>query len=142
MRAGVVAAAATAGALLGLGRAHGATLRPLNAVAHIVVGSRAYFMEGVNWPVTPLASVVHLTAAVTWGVALSLITPRLRGAPLYAASLAFAAVTWAFEYRVIPDRWRPGFEKGLSGAEIGLVYLVLALALGWGLGRERGAAPN
>src|SRR4029078_7844555 len=35
LQVGLIAAAATTGVLLGLGRAHGATFRPLNAVAHV-----------------------------------------------------------------------------------------------------------
>ena len=38
---GVIAGAATAGALMGFGHARGATLQPLNAVAHMFAGSRA-----------------------------------------------------------------------------------------------------
>ena len=137
LRAGTIAAAATAGALVALGRAHGDALRPVNSVAHILIGSRAYYLEGVHWLVTPVALAVHLLSIMAWGIILSLLTPRLRGAGLYAASLAFAAFTGGVDYRVVPDRLRPGFESGLSGTEIAVVYFVLGISLAWGLGRER-----
>lgn len=137
LRAGTIAAAATAGALLSLGRAHGAALRPLNSVAHIVVGSRAYYMEGVNWLVTPLAVAVHLASILLWGALFSRFTLALRGPRLYVAAFAFAAATWVIDYGVVPDRLRPGFESGLSGVEIGLVYVVLGVSLAWALERER-----
>ena len=60
VRCGVVAAAATAGVLLGFGIARGAAMRPLNSVAHILIGSRAYYMVGLDWFVTPLALLTHV----------------------------------------------------------------------------------
>ena len=138
LRAGTIAAAATAGALVALGRAHGAALRPLNSVAHIVAGSRAYYMEGVNWLITPLAIVVHLASILAWGALFSLLHARhARRRASILAALAFAAATWVIDYRVVPDRLRPGFESGLSGMEIAVVYLVLGVSLAWGLARER-----
>jgi hypothetical protein len=132
----VIAAAASAGALVAFGRTHGASLRPLNSVAHILVGSRAYYMVGVSW-ITVVALVVHFASIAVWGVLLSLATARIRGLALYATAAAFAAATWIIDYRVVPERLRPGFESGLSPTEIALVYLVMGLSLAWGLDRER-----
>jgi hypothetical protein len=137
IRAGAVAAAATAGTLVGFGRAHGAWLRPLNSVAHMLIGSRAYYMEGLHWLVTPIGILVHVASVMLWGIALSLATPRLRGPTLYAAALALAAATWFIDFHFVPERLRPGFESSLSANEIGLVYLVLAVSLAWTLDRER-----
>ena len=137
VRSGLIAAAATAGVLIGLGSAHGAALRPLNSVAHMLIGSRAYYMEGADPLVTPLAVVAHVLSVVIWGILLAAVTPRLNGVRLYGAALAFAGFTWLVDFRIVPERLRPGFESGLSGAEIATVYLVLALSLAWGLDRER-----
>jgi hypothetical protein len=142
LRAGTIAAAATAGALVALGRAHGAALRPLNSVAHIVAGSRAYYMEGANWLITPLAIGVHLASILAWGALFSLFTRGVRGSRLYLAAIGFAAATWVIDYRVVPSRLRPGFESGLSGMEIALVYLVLGVSLAWGLVRERDSSTR
>ena len=136
IRAGIVAAAATAGALVALGRSHGAALRPLNSVAHMLVGSRAYYMEGASW-ITAVGIAVHLLSVTAWGVILSFATTRIRGWTLYAAAVLFASATWTIDYHIVPDRLRPGFESGLSGAEIAIVYIVLGLSLAWGLDRER-----
>ena len=133
-RAGIIAAAATAGTLIALGGAHGAALRPLNSVAHIVVGSRAYYMVGITW-ITGVAIATHALSVIIWGVLLALLTARIRGWALYAVALLFAAVTWTVDYRLVPERLQPGFESGLFGAEIALVYLVLGLSLAWGLDR-------
>lgn len=137
VRAGAIAAAATAGALVALGRAHGAALRPLNSVAHVVAGSRAYYMEGLHWWITPLAILVHLASIIAWGLVFAFLARALRGGSLYGAALAFAFATWVVDYRIAPDRLRPGFESGLSGLEIAVVYLVLGVSLAWGITRER-----
>lgn len=136
IRAGIIAAAATAGALVALGRTHGAALRPLNSVAHIVVGSRAYYMVGVSW-ITLVAIAVHVASVALWGVILAFATARIHGWALYATAAVFAGATWFIDYRVVQERLRPGFESGLSPTEIGLVYLVMGLSLAWGLDRER-----
>jgi hypothetical protein len=139
MRAGVIAAAATAGALVALGRTHGAALRPLNSVGHIVVGSRAYYMVGVSW-ITLVALAVHVASVALWGVILALATVRMHGWALYSTAVLFAGATWFIDYRLVPERLRPGFESGLSPVEIGLVYVVMGLSLAWGLDRERQGA--
>ena len=131
-----MAAAATAGALIALGRVHGAALRPLNSVAHIVTGSRAYYMEGFGG-ITVVALIVHTISVIAWGIVFAIGTRRLRGATLYAPALAFAAATWVFDFRVVPDRLKPGFESGLNNAEIGFVYFILGVSLAWALSRER-----
>ncbi len=141
-RAGTIAAAATAGALIALGYAHGAALRPLNSVAHLLVGSRAYYMESVSLLVTPLAIAVHFGSVILWGIVLALLTPGLTGGRLYPASLSFAALTWLLDSRIVPERLRPGFESGLSSSEIALLYLLLGLSLAWGLDRERRFATD
>ncbi|HUO51845.1 MAG TPA: hypothetical protein VMT93_04960 [Gemmatimonadaceae bacterium] len=140
MRSGLVAAAATAGVLIGLGSAHGAALRPLNSVAHILIGSRAYYMEGADLLVTPLALLTHTASVMLWGVLLALATGRLTGPRLYGAALVFAGLTWIVDFRIVPDRLRPGFESGLSPVEVSLVYIVLAVSLAWALDRERRSA--
>ena len=42
---GLVAAAATAGALVGFGWVRGYPLQPLNTVAHILLGTRAFYVR-------------------------------------------------------------------------------------------------
>ena len=139
-RAGLVAAAATAGLLIGLGSARHAAMRPLNSAAHLLIGSRAYYMEGFHWLVTPIALLTHVAAVMLWGVCFAAMSARWRGWALYAGAIAFAALTCLFDLRVLPDRFRPGFESGLSSPEIAVVYLVLGASAAWALARERAGA--
>jgi hypothetical protein len=114
-RAGAVAAAAIAGALIALGRAHGAAMQPMNAMSHIVVGSRAYYMERFG-ALTLVAIVIFVVAVMAWAIALS---------------------TWFVDAHLATEKIRPGFEMVLSGAEIAFVYLLLGASTGWALDRER-----
>jgi hypothetical protein len=135
LRAGIVAAAATAGVLIGFGIARGAPLRPLNAVAHLVLGTRAYLTDGFHAAITPLALALHVLAAVVWAELFVLITPRLRGIPLFLAALAFAGAIFVVDVVLLPRGARPGFEQALTAGEQGIVYLVFGLALALALQR-------
>src|SRR5688572_9191179 len=88
---GLVAVAATAGALVGFGWARGAPLQPLNALAHVLVGSRAFYVLGGHPVVTPAGMLVHVVSLVAWGVLFSLVLGRTRGARAWAIALVFAA---------------------------------------------------
>ena len=139
VRSGIVAAAATAGVLLGFGIARGAAMRPINSVAHILIGSRAYYMVGLDWLVTPLAVLTHVAMSCAAGIVFAALAARLQSARLYALAAGYALALWLILDFVLPARVRPGFESGLSNAEILIVYLVLTLSLAWALARERDA---
>ena len=127
---GLVAAAASAGALVGFGWVRGAPLQPLNAVAHIVVGSRAFQVSAAHPVVTPVAILVHSVSLVAWGMVLSLILGRSRGARTWAIALAFAAVVAVIDLIVVPSRLSPGFETMLTRGELVVVYGVMGVAMG------------
>ena len=139
VRCGVVAAAATAGVLLGFGIARGAAMRPINSVAHILIGSRAYYMVGLDWFVTPLALLTHVLVSCAAGLVFVVLAARVQGRVLYALAAAYALALWLVIDFVLPAPVRPGFESGLSNLEILVVYLVLTLALAWTLARDRDA---
>jgi hypothetical protein len=132
-QAGVVAWAATLGVLIGFGRSRGASLQPLNSIAHSLFGTRALLMQGFDWLVTPAALLLHLAALVAWAVLFALLAGRLRGVPLLAAAGAYALVVWLVNRIALPSGLVTGFVRVLSPWEIGAIYLVLALALAAGL---------
>jgi hypothetical protein len=129
IRAGVVAAAATLGALLAFGLARGAPFQPINAVAHTIIGARAFLTTGWSGPVTLTALVVHLMSLCVWGVLFALVSRRLCGWWLLFAAIAFSGVAYITDCYLAPERLRPGFESVLSRGELGVVYFTLALAL-------------
>lgn len=133
IRAGVVAAASTTGVLIGFGIARGTPLLPLNSVAHMAFGTRAYLTEGFDVAVTSVALLLHFLSIALWGVIFALVAARLRGTTLIAASLLFGLAASLIDYFVAPERLRPGFERALSTPELAVVYVVLALSMPLGL---------
>jgi hypothetical protein len=134
---GLVAAAASAGALVGFGWVRGEPLQPLNAVAHVVVGSRAFEVSAGHPLVTSAGVLVHAISLVAWGIVLSLILGRTRGAPTWAIALAFAALVAVIDLVVLPARLSPGFETMLTRGEVVVVYVVMGVAMAWVAGRLR-----
>lgn len=125
---GLVAAAATAGALVGFGTARDAPVQPLNAIAHVIVGSRAFYVQSAHFLVTGVAVLVHLVAMALSGVAFAWAFGRWRGARLWVAATAFAALVALIDFVILPDRFSPGFESVLTRGEVVVVYAVMALA--------------
>ena len=129
---GLVAAAATAGALVGFGWVRGSPLQPLNTVAHVVLGSRAFYVREAHPLVTPVGLLVHALSLVAYGALFSLGVRRSRGIVLWLAALVAAAAAAALDFAVLPPRFSPGFETVLTRGEIIIVYAVMAAALGIG----------
>jgi hypothetical protein len=126
---GLVAAAATAGALVGFGWARGAPLQPLNTIAHILIGTRALYVLGAHPFVTPTGILVHASSLVGWGVIFSLVLARVRGAPIWVLGILFAAVVAIIDFLVLPERLSPGFETILTPGEVTVVFGVMAVAM-------------
>jgi hypothetical protein len=130
--AGLVAAAATAGALVGFGRAHGSAWAPLAAIAHMIAGPRA--TSAAPTPGLILAGVmIHAISLLVWGILFALLVGRLRGWLLLLASLCFTGLACVVDYVIVPVRLRPGFELVVTRGELAVVYVVLALGLALGL---------
>jgi hypothetical protein len=134
---GLVAAAATAGALVGFGWARGAPLQPLNTVAHILVGNRAFQVLSAHPVVTPAGILVHMSSLVGWGMVFSVALARARGAHVWPLAFLFAAVVALIDFVVLPTRLSPGFETVLTSGEVGVVFGIMAVAMAGAAGRLR-----
>ncbi len=130
---GVVGAAATAGTLMGFGHARGAALQPLNAVAHMYAGSRAYLITGFQPGITLGAIAIHLVSVVIWGLVLAYAAAGLRTAHQTMVAAGVAAMAYLLDRFVAPNGLRPGFEELLSSGEVIFVYVVLGLSMAAGL---------
>jgi hypothetical protein len=139
---GLVAAAATAGALVGFGWARGAPLQPLNTVAHLLIGSRAFYVTGAQPVVTSAGILVHIVSIVAWGVLFSLAIGRMRGARVWAAALVFAGIVALIDFALLPARFAPGFETLLTRGELIVVYGVMAGAMAVAAGRIQSEDPG
>jgi len=130
---GVIAGAATAGTLLGFGHARGATLQPLNAVAHMFAGSRAFMTTGFQPVVTGGALAIHFLSTIVWGVLLVYIAEPLSARGRAIAPFGVGILAYLLDRFVAPNGLRPGFEELLSSGETTFVYVVLAAGLAAGL---------
>jgi hypothetical protein len=130
---GVISGAATAGVLMGFGHARGATLQPLNAVAHMFAGSRAFMTTGFQPAITGGALLLHFLSTIIWGVLLAYIAAPLSARGRAAAPFGVGILAYLLDRFVAPNQLRPGFEELLSSGETTFVYVVLAAALAAGL---------
>ena len=127
---GLVAAAATAGALVGFGWVRGSPLQPLNTIAHVVLGTRAFYVREAHPLVTPAGILVHVFSLIVCGALFSLGVRRSRGIRVWVGALVLAAAVAAFDFLLLPPRFSPGFETVLTRGEIIIVYAVMAASLG------------
>jgi hypothetical protein len=123
---GLVAAAATAGALVGFGWVRGYPLQPLNTVAHILLGSRAFYVREAHPLITPVAVLVHALSLTIWGALFSLAIGQRRGIWLWVGAVLFAIGAAAIDFLVLPARLSPGFQTVLTRGEIIVIYALLA----------------
>lgn len=137
---GLVTAAATAGALVGFGWVRGFPLQPLNTIAHVLVGSRAFYVREAHPLVTSVGLLVHVLSLIIWGAVFSLATGQRRGVWLWLGAVAFAMAVAAVDFLLLPARFSPGFETVLTRGEIIVIYAVMAAAMGMASGSlaERG----
>jgi hypothetical protein len=139
---GIIAGAATAGTLMGFGHARGATLQPLNAVAHMYAGSRAFLTTGFQPGITLGAIAIHLLSTIIWGIALAYIATPLRGPARALAPFGVGLLAYLADRFLAPNGLRPGFEELLSSGETIFVYVVLAVALALGMWAAQQREPR
>jgi hypothetical protein len=130
---GALAAAATAGALLGFGLRQGTPARPFNALAGLVLGDRAGGIWGFHSVVTVTGLVVHVTVTLGWGLLFARLARGMRGLRLAAA--AFVAGAAALAVDAILVGWILGVDvsDALAPAQVVALHLVLGVALAVGM---------
>jgi hypothetical protein len=101
----------------------------LNAIAHIYDGGDPPAHDGANRRNTALGLAIHTGACVFWAVLFeSLLGRHARRsmANAAAAGMATAATAYLVDYYVVHPRFRPGFERYLSGRSMFGVYAAIA----------------
>lgn len=83
---------------------------------------------------------------IVLGGIFSLIAARLRGVRLVGAAVAYVGVIWLVNRLMLPTMFSAGLAQLLSPWELGVFYLVMALALALGVrlgvGRAAGATAS
>jgi hypothetical protein len=131
VRVGVVAAATTIGAVIGLGLRHGLALRPF-------VTAGGALLEKLGLSTTPaLTAIVGIAmvvcAIIVLGVCFTVVAASLRGLRLLGAAIAFGAVAWAVSAFVVPSILALSSGTVLGDAQRVFIFVLLALSLAVGM---------
>jgi hypothetical protein len=129
---GIVGAAAVTGVLVGIGRRAGTAVRPLNATAYVLLGSRADGVWGVEMNVTLAGVVVVLAVSVVAGMLVARLSPPHRTARALAAAAGVSLVGYLLHVYVAA-RVDGGLSALLSVGELRALYLGYAIAVGVGM---------
>jgi hypothetical protein len=106
--------------------------RPLNAVAHIYDGGAPRKEDGPGRRNTLIGLALHAGASVWWAAFYEALFGRAaRRSPseAVAGGATIAAAAYVVDYHVVGERFRPGFERFLSGRSLFAVYAALAAGL-------------
>jgi hypothetical protein len=130
--AGLVAAAAAIGLLIGIGRRAGTALRPVNATAYAVLGTRADGVWGFDPIVTLVGVLVVLAVSATAGIVVARLSPSFRTLRLLLAAAGVALVGYLLHVYVA-SRVDGGLSALLSIGELRALYVTAASALVLGM---------
>lgn len=129
---GSVASIASTLALAACGRRElGDAATPLNGPSQWVLGTHAPWRDGFSRKHTVLGYGIHHFASLLWGGLFEAL--RLRRTKRFDPDLAAAASTTAVasvvDLALTPRRFRPGFERRLSGPALAAVYVAFGIGL-------------
>jgi hypothetical protein len=135
--AGSVASVASTAALLVAGQGEiGHAAAPVNAISHWVWDHPAFHKDRPSLRHTLIGYLVHHGASIFWGTlharAWGCRPAAKKPLPAIAGAAAAAAVAYFVDYRLTPERLRPGFEHRLSRKSMMAVYACFALGLALG----------
>lgn len=119
----------------------------LNAQSHIVWGGYPPADAGPHRRNTVVGATLHAGAGFFWAAVFETLFGRwARRSDLHAAAggAATALGAYVIDYKLVPQRIRPGFEFHLSRHSLHCIYAALAggLALGAMCTRRRESAPE
>ena len=145
VRAGLFAAAATAGAIVGFAR-DGAreAAAPFVTNGRMLLGVAAGDSAAVQVAAFVGGAALHVALVVGWALLFALVAGAQRGVRLLAAALLFGAAAWGASERVLPPLLRLGHGVRAFPLQVALLYAVLSLGLALGMriafsSRARGA---
>ena len=131
----VAASAALAVAAVGW-LENGDAATPLNAVSHIAWGDESFERAELSVKYTGAGLALNQVSVASWALLHEWIFGRARDEGKWGISLAggflVSALAYLVDFKLVPEKLKPGFERKLSSGSLIAVYLLLALALGWG----------
>jgi hypothetical protein len=130
---GALAAAATAGALLGFGIQQGTPARPFNVLAALLLGDRAGGIWGFHPVVTVIGVFVHVAVSLGWGLLFARLAGGLRGLRLAGAVLVVTIAALAVDVFVVGRLLGVNVSDVLAPAQVIALHGVLGVTLGVGM---------
>ena len=131
----VAASAALAVAAVGQ-LENGDAATPLNAVSHIAWGDESFDQSDVSLKYTGAGLALNQVSVTSWALLHEWIFGKARDKGQWKISLAggflVSALAYLVDFKLVPEKLKPGFERKLSSGGLLAVYVLLALALGWG----------
>ena len=113
---------------------------PLNNVSHIAWGDEGFDQSEVSLKYTGTALMLNQISVTGWGLLHEWAFGRARDQGQWGVSLAggalVSALAYVVDFKLAPDRYKPGFETMVSSRGLLAIYVLLALALGWGKTRK------
>ena len=108
-------------------------ISPVNAVSHVVFGDEAFEQSTPSLKYTMTAVALNDSACLSWAT----IFQWLFGDAADKGNVPFALLGGALvstgaymvDYKIVPQRLTPGFEKHISGRSLAVVYVVLGLSM-------------
>jgi len=136
LRVGTVAAAATIGAVIGLGLRHGLALSPFTSVGRALFEKIGLTGAALGSAVVGLAMVA--CAIMLLGVCFTVVAAPLRGLRLLGVALVFGAIAWSVSAFVVPSIlvWSTGAVLGNAQRVFIFGMLTIALVAGMRLARS------
>lgn len=114
----------------------GSPYAPTNAVSHWIWGDEAAGQDGFSLKYTLTGYAIHHLSATFWSV----LFEKLAGEKLdrkdlrvtLATSAAASAIACFVDYKLTPERLKPGYEKRLSNKSLAGVYAAFAVGMALG----------
>jgi len=129
---GVIAAAATAGAIAGVGPGRDGALAPFRTLGRLALGVTQNASGSAQSAAVVAGLVLHGAVAVAWGVVFVLVAGGLRGVRRLGAAALFALFVYALDAGLLPPLLRLGHGARAFPSQSAFLHLVLAVALAAG----------
>ena len=132
LQVGLIAAAATAGALAGFGLGRDGPLDPFRVLGRLTLGVTQNAGPTAQSAATAAGIGLHVVLAGLWGLLFVLVAGGARGVRLAGAAVLFALFVYALDLGLLPPVLRLGHGARAFPSQSVLLHLVLAAALGLG----------
>lgn len=117
-------------------------ISPVNAVSHIVFGDEAFEQNTPSLKYTMTSVALNDSACLSWATMFEWLFGDAADKGNVPVALLGGAlvsgVAYVTDYKIVPERLTPGFERHLSSRSLAVVYVVLGLSMALvALGKRR-----